>query len=62
MKGLSNIERKPKSDAKINQLRIALSNEELEKLNHCCEFYNLSRAAIFRQFIYETYKKTKKKG
>jgi len=52
----------PKADAKINQVRIMLSNEELERLNHCCEFYNLSRAAIFRQFIETTYKKAKEKG
>jgi hypothetical protein len=53
--------KKPKSDAKINQLRLALSNDELERLNFICEFYNLSRAALFRQFLDETYKKTKKK-
>jgi len=54
--------KKPKADAKINQIKIMLSDKELEQFDYCCEFYNLSRPAIIRQWIDETYKKTKKKG
>jgi len=52
----------PRNDAKINQFRIMLSNDELEKLNYCCEYHNLNKAAIVRQGIDEIYKKAKKKG
>ena len=54
--------KKPKSDAKINQLRIALSDKELEQFDYCCEFFNLSRPALLRQWIDKAYKTTKKKG
>jgi hypothetical protein len=54
--------KKPKADAKINQIKFTVSNDELQQLNFICEFYNLSRASLFRLFLDETYKKTKKNG
>ncbi|MCL2410532.1 MAG: hypothetical protein FWC97_02705 [Treponema sp.] len=61
-KGGDIISKKPKSDAKINQVRLLFSNDELEKLDFICEVENLSRAAVIRKWIDEKYPKAKKKG
>ena len=54
--------KKPKANAKTNQIRILLSDKELEQFNYCCDFFNLSRPALLRQWIDKAYKIAKKKG
>lgn len=47
--------RPPKEDSRENQYRIRMSNEELRKLNVCCEKTGLSKAEIIRKGIEKVY-------
>ncbi len=51
---------RPTDDPKINEMRIRLSNKDLAMLNYCCKKTNLTKAAVIRQGIRETYEKLKK--
>ena len=52
--------RPPSDDAKVNQYRIRLTDEELEKLGYCSKALNKTKADIIRDGIEETYQKIKK--
>ena len=47
--------RPPKDDSRDNQYRIRLSDEELQKLDFCCEKTGLSKADVIRKGIDKVY-------
>lgn len=47
--------RPPKSDSRNNQYRIRMSDDELEKLEKCCEITGLSKAEVIRRGIEKVY-------
>lgn len=47
--------RPPKEDSRENQYRIRMSDEELRKLNVCCEKTGLNKAEIIRKGIEKVY-------
>lgn len=48
--------RPPKPDSKENQYRLRMSDEELDKLNFCCQKTSLSKAEVIRKGIDMVYK------
>lgn len=53
---LSRKGRPPKVDSRDNQYRIRLSDEELRKLDFCCEKTGLSKADVIRRGIEAVYR------
>lgn len=47
--------RPPKEDSRDNQYRIRLTDEELRKLDFCCEKTGLSKADVIRRGIEAVY-------
>lgn len=50
---------RPTSDPKRNETRIRLSDEELRKLNVCCEKTGMSKADVIRSGIDKVYEEVK---
>ena len=53
--------RPPSANPKRHETRIRMSDEELEKLNYCCEVLGLTKADVIRQGIEKMYVEAKKK-
>lgn len=52
--------RPPKDDSRDNQYRIRLSDEELRKLEICCQKTGLSKAEVIRKGIEKLYEELNK--
>ncbi|RGE72627.1 hypothetical protein [Eisenbergiella massiliensis] len=50
--------RPPKEDARENQYRLRMSDEELRKLEICCKKTGLSKAEVIRKGIEKVYEET----
>lgn len=57
--------RPPKEDSRENQYRLRMSNDELHKLEVCCQKTGLSKAEVIRQgieLVYKKYQNNKRNG
>lgn len=52
--------RPPSKEPKTHETRIRMSDNDMSKLEYCCECTGLTKAAIIRKGIDEVYKKLKK--
>ena len=52
---------RPTEDPKVNQYRIRLTDEELEKLNYCSKTTGKTKADIIREGIDKVYNELNKK-
>lgn len=51
---------RPTTDPKKHETRIRMSDNDMKKLEYCCEQTGLTKADVIRQGIEEVYKKLKK--
>ena len=51
---------RPTNDPKIHNMRIKVSDKDVEKLNYCADKTGLTKAAVIRKGIDEVYKNIKK--
>lgn len=52
--------RPPKDDSRSNQYRLRMSDEELQKLEICCQQTGLSKADVIRKGIEKVYEELNK--
>lgn len=51
---------RPTDDPKVNNMRVRLSDGDMQKLDYCCKVLGLTKAEIIRQGIEEMYQKARK--
>lgn len=51
---------RPTDDPKTNNMRIRLSDGDIEKLDYCCKSTGMSKAEVIRKGIREVYSEIKK--
>jgi len=54
--------RPPKDDAKRNETRIRMNDEEVAKLNYCCEILGLTKTAVISNGIDRMYEEAQKQA
>lgn len=52
--------RPPSKDPKIHETRIRMSDNDIEKLDYCCQKTGLTKADIIRRGIEKVYEELKK--